>query len=152
MERQTSVESRRIRSQGSQTRFADFFLAAKAETVISGRPSLDNVSGKIMSSYKKELHHIPGYEIGVIVLYKSQTSLVWELLFQGPRVKPKMDPALEGEKMTLDVDMVLVSTGRLRYTKGPGIEELGVKLDKVIRVEVDDHFRKHLLKFMLLVM
>jgi dihydrolipoamide dehydrogenase len=36
---------------------------------------------------------------------------------------------------------VLVSTGRRPFTKNIGCEELGIKMDKLGRVEVDEHFR-----------
>jgi len=38
-------------------------------------------------------------------------------------------------------DTVLVATGRRPYTDGLGLESLGIKTDKLGRVEVDDHFR-----------
>ncbi|GLJ52221.1 hypothetical protein SUGI_1110790 [Cryptomeria japonica] len=59
----------------------------------------------------------------------------------GPGVKLTLEPASGGEQTTLEADVVLVSAGRSPYTKGLGLEELGVKLDKMGRVEVDDHFR-----------
>ncbi|GLJ29302.1 hypothetical protein SUGI_0577750 [Cryptomeria japonica] len=59
----------------------------------------------------------------------------------GSGVKLTIEPASGGEQTTLEADVVLVSAGRSPYTKGLGLEELGVKLDKMGRVDVDDHFR-----------
>jgi dihydrolipoamide dehydrogenase len=35
----------------------------------------------------------------------------------------------------------LVATGRRPYTAGLGLEALGIQLDKLGRIEVDEHFR-----------
>jgi dihydrolipoamide dehydrogenase len=56
-------------------------------------------------------------------------------------VKLTLEPAKGGAATTFDADVVLVSTGRRPFTKGLGAAELGVKLDKLGRIEVDDHFR-----------
>eukprot|EP00824_Muranothrix_gubernata_P016270 TRINITY_DN3381_c0_g3_i1.p1 TRINITY_DN3381_c0_g3~~TRINITY_DN3381_c0_g3_i1.p1 ORF type:complete len:501 (+),score=135.20 TRINITY_DN3381_c0_g3_i1:173-1504(+) len=45
----------------------------------------------------------------------------------------------DGKKETLEADYILVSTGRRPNTDGLGIQKLGVALDKVGRVVVDDH-------------
>lgn len=41
-------------------------------------------------------------------------------------------------------DVVLVSTGRKPFTTGLGLEELGVQMDKVGRVVVDEHLRTNI--------
>ena len=38
-------------------------------------------------------------------------------------------------------DIVLVATGRRPYTDGLGLEKLGIQMDPLGRIEVDDHFR-----------
>jgi dihydrolipoamide dehydrogenase len=38
-------------------------------------------------------------------------------------------------------DIVLVATGRRPYTSGLGLEAMGIQLDKLGRVQVDEHFR-----------
>lgn len=58
----------------------------------------------------------------------------------GNGVKLQLEASSGGSPSTLDADIVLVSAGRVPYTKGLGLEELGVKLDKFGRVEVDNHF------------
>lgn len=46
-----------------------------------------------------------------------------------------------GKEKTSTYDVVLVATGRRPYTDGLGLEELGIKKDRLGRIEVDDHFR-----------
>merc|ERR1719162_1606458 len=45
-----------------------------------------------------------------------------------------------GDAETMDADIVLVSTGRVPYTKGLGLENVGIKVSPRGMVEVDDHF------------
>jgi dihydrolipoamide dehydrogenase len=52
-----------------------------------------------------------------------------------------LESAKGGAATTFDADVVLVSTGRRPFTKNIGCEELGIKMDKLGRVEVDEHFR-----------
>jgi dihydrolipoamide dehydrogenase len=46
-----------------------------------------------------------------------------------------------GEPKTQVFDTVLVATGRRPYTMGLGLEDLGIAMDKLGRVQVDEHFR-----------
>lgn len=46
-----------------------------------------------------------------------------------------------GKETSKTYDVVLVATGRRPYTDGLGLEELGIKKDRLGRIEVDDHFR-----------
>eukprot|EP01018_Ginkgo_biloba_P034282 Gb_09295 [translate_table: standard] len=62
----------------------------------------------------------------------------------GGGVRLTLEPASGANQSTLEADGVLVSTGRSPYTKGLGLEELGVKTDKMGHVEVDDHFRTNI--------
>lgn len=52
-----------------------------------------------------------------------------------------MEPSKGGAAETLNVDAVLVSTGRRPFTAGLGAEALGMKMDKAGRVVVDTEFR-----------
>ncbi|MEO0383725.1 MAG: dihydrolipoyl dehydrogenase [Pseudomonadota bacterium] len=47
----------------------------------------------------------------------------------------------EADAETLEADVVLVSTGRVPYTKGLGLEAAGVALDERGRVATDGHFK-----------
>ena len=55
-------------------------------------------------------------------------------------VKLTMEPSQGGETEEFDADVVLVATGRRPFTSGLGLEELGVKMDSIGRVEVDHNF------------
>jgi dihydrolipoyl dehydrogenase len=47
----------------------------------------------------------------------------------------------EGQKQTLEADIVLVSIGRRPYTDGLGLDKAGVKLDARGRVATDTHYQ-----------
>jgi dihydrolipoamide dehydrogenase len=47
----------------------------------------------------------------------------------------------QGPQETISADAVLVAVGRVPYTEGLGLEDVGVKLDNRRRVIIDDHFR-----------
>ena len=58
----------------------------------------------------------------------------------------KVEPAATdgkggGDAETIDADIVLLSVGRLPYTKGLGLEELGVEMDKRGVIQVDAHYQ-----------
>jgi dihydrolipoamide dehydrogenase len=56
-------------------------------------------------------------------------------------LKVKVEPAAGGDAETLDADVVLVAIGRVPFTKGLGLEAVGVKKDNRGRVVVDGHLR-----------
>ena len=56
-------------------------------------------------------------------------------------VKLTIEPSKGGEGKSLDCSHVLVSTGRRPFTQGLGLEDVGVKTDKLGRVEIDHEFR-----------
>jgi dihydrolipoamide dehydrogenase len=58
----------------------------------------------------------------------------------GKRLKAKVEPAKGGAAETIEADIVLVSTGRVPYTDGLGLKELGVKLDERGRIAVDHYY------------
>jgi len=51
------------------------------------------------------------------------------------------EPSAGGDATEEKFDVVLVSTGRRPYTEGLGLEDLGIPMDKLGRVEVDSHFK-----------
>ncbi|HZL29712.1 MAG TPA: dihydrolipoyl dehydrogenase [Pseudolabrys sp.] len=62
----------------------------------------------------------------------------------GKTLKAKVEPAnpnsnLGGAAETIEADVVLISIGRVPYTEGLGLKELGVKLDERGRI-VTDHY------------
>jgi dihydrolipoamide dehydrogenase len=59
----------------------------------------------------------------------------------GKGAKVTFEPVAGGAAVTVEADVVLISTGRIPYTAGLGLEEAGVALDSRGRVEIDGHFR-----------
>ena len=55
--------------------------------------------------------------------------------------KVTIEPSAGGDSETIACDVVLVSIGRVAYTAGLGLEELGVQLDNRGRVITDDHYK-----------
>jgi len=58
----------------------------------------------------------------------------------GARVKATVEPAKGGAAETIEADVVLVCVGRVPYTEGLGLKEIGVKLDERGRVVVDHYY------------
>ena len=56
-------------------------------------------------------------------------------------VRLNVEPVKGGATEILSADVVLVAVGRRPYTKGLGLEALGITLDKAGRVDVDEHFQ-----------
>ncbi|AGA64732.1 Dihydrolipoamide dehydrogenase of 2-oxoglutarate dehydrogenase [Liberibacter crescens BT-1] len=50
-------------------------------------------------------------------------------------------PVKGGESVTVDVDAVLIATGRNAYTSHLGLDALDIKLDNYGRIPVNDHFQ-----------
>jgi dihydrolipoamide dehydrogenase len=58
----------------------------------------------------------------------------------GNKLKARVEPAAGGTAETVEADVVLVSIGRVPFTKGLGLEDVGVKTDNKGRVVVDAHY------------
>ena len=58
----------------------------------------------------------------------------------GKRLKVNVETAKGGDAESIEADVVLVSIGRVPYTEGLGLNELGVKLDERGRVIVDHYY------------
>jgi dihydrolipoamide dehydrogenase len=56
-------------------------------------------------------------------------------------LKVTVEPAAGGDKQILDADVMLVAIGRIPYTAGLGLQEIGVAMDKRGRVVTDHHYR-----------
>jgi dihydrolipoamide dehydrogenase len=50
----------------------------------------------------------------------------------------------DGKAAKLSADVVLVSTGRKPFKEGLGLENIGINLDKLGRVTVDEHFQTNI--------
>ena len=60
---------------------------------------------------------------------------------EGKKVTLEYESIKDGTKGSIDGDKVLVSVGRKSFTKGLGLEEVGVKLDERGFVMIDDHYQ-----------
>jgi len=58
----------------------------------------------------------------------------------GNRLKATIEPAKSGTVETIEADVVLIAIGRVPFTEGLGLKELGVKLDQRGRVAVDHDY------------
>ncbi len=58
----------------------------------------------------------------------------------GKRLKATIEPAKGGMGEIIEADVVLVAIGRVPFTEGLGLKEVGVKLDERGRVIVDHHY------------
>ena len=58
----------------------------------------------------------------------------------GKRLKATVEPAKGGAAETIEADVVLVAIGRVPYTEGLGLKEVGVKLDERGRIVTDHYF------------
>ncbi len=58
----------------------------------------------------------------------------------GATLKAAIEPSQGGKSETIDADIVLVAIGRVPYTDGLGLKEIGVALDERGRVKTDAHF------------
>ncbi|WP_417579304.1 dihydrolipoyl dehydrogenase [Pelagibacterium sp.] len=52
-----------------------------------------------------------------------------------------LEPAAGGDTTTLETDIALVSIGRIPFTDGLGLEDLGIERDKRGRVVTDGHYK-----------
>ncbi len=62
----------------------------------------------------------------------------------GNALRVTVEPAKGGPADVIDTDVMLVAIGRVPYTKGLGLDELGIATERG-RVVVDDHFRTSVL-------
>jgi dihydrolipoamide dehydrogenase len=58
----------------------------------------------------------------------------------GKRLKARIEPAKGGAAETIDADVVLIAIGRVAYTEGLGLQQIGVKTDERGRVVVDRYY------------
>ncbi|KAI9028310.1 dihydrolipoyl dehydrogenase [Phycomyces nitens] len=63
---------------------------------------------------------------------------------EGDKVLVQVEASQGGKEETLEADAVLVSIGRRPYTKGLGLENVGVELDNRGRVVIDSEFKTNI--------
>jgi dihydrolipoamide dehydrogenase len=68
------------------------------------------------------------------------SSKVTGIAREGKKYKVTIEPAGGGTAESVDVDVVLVSIGRVPFTEGLGLEAAGVKMDNKRRIIVDARF------------
>jgi dihydrolipoamide dehydrogenase len=68
------------------------------------------------------------------------SSKVTKVETSGNRAKVTVEPAAGGAGEEIETDVVLVSVGRVPYTEGLGLDEVGVAKDNKGRVVTDAHF------------
>lgn len=66
---------------------------------------------------------------------------VMESIVESDGVTLKTEASKGGKEKSEKFDIVLVATGRRPYTDGLGLENLGIKTDRLGRIEVDGHFK-----------
>ena len=59
---------------------------------------------------------------------------------KGDKAVLTTEPVKGGDQTEMEADVVLVSTGRIPFTDGLGLENVGIKVSARGQVEVDDHF------------
>jgi dihydrolipoamide dehydrogenase len=72
--------------------------------------------------------------------FKMSTKVMGAAAKPGGGATLTVEPVKGGEQETLEADIVLVATGRVPFTDGLGLENVGVKVGARGMVEVDDHF------------
>lgn len=61
---------------------------------------------------------------------------------KGDKVELTVSPSKGGDSKTMEADAVLVSVGRVPFTEGLGLENIGVEMEENGRmIKADDHFR-----------
>ncbi|MBB3463528.1 dihydrolipoyl dehydrogenase [Rhizobium sp. BK377] len=98
---------------------------------------LDKILGAMDADVSKQFQRMLGKQ-GIDIKLSSKVTGV-EKGDKGAKVA--FEPVAGGAAQTLEADVVLISTGRIPYTAGLGLEEAGVKLDNRGRVEIDGHFK-----------
>lgn len=98
---------------------------------------LDKILGAMDGDVSKQFQRMLGKQ-GIDIKLSSKVTGV-EKGDKGAKVT--FEPVAGGSTQTLEADVVLISTGRIPYTAGLGLEEAGVKLDNRGRVEIDGHFK-----------
>ena len=98
---------------------------------------LDHILPGIDSELGKQFHRILQKQ-GIAVRLSSKVTAIDTA---GKTLKVKVEPATGGAAEMLDADIVLVAIGRVPFTEGLGLEEVGVRKDNRGRVVVDPHFR-----------
>merc|ERR1719162_2936493 len=72
--------------------------------------------------------------------FKMSTKVMGAALNPAGGATLTVEPVKGGDAVTMDADIVLLATGRVPFTQGLGLENVGIKVGARGMVEVDDHF------------
>ena len=97
---------------------------------------LDKLLGTMDGDTAKQFQRILAKQ-GMDIRLSSKVTAVER---SGDGAKVTFEPVKGGEAVTLDADIVLISTGRRPYTEGLGLEAVGVEMDRG-KVKTDGHRR-----------
>lgn len=73
--------------------------------------------------------------------FKLSTKVTDTKILEDGTVQLSTESSKGGDASTHEADVVLVSTGRRPLTKNIGLEDLGIKTDKIGRIEVNEEFQ-----------
>jgi dihydrolipoamide dehydrogenase len=94
---------------------------------------LPTMDGEVSKNFQKILEKQGlDFKLGSKVTSAKSTSKVVNLT---------IEPAKGGDEEKLSADVVLVAIGRKPFTKGLGLDNVGVKLDDKGRIKTDGHFK-----------
>lgn len=101
---------------------------------------LDNLLGGMDGEVTKTFQRLITRQ-GIAVKTGSRVTSVER---KGDSASVTFEPVKGGDAVTIDADVVLISTGRVPYTAGLGLAEAGVVLDERGRVQTDGHYKTNI--------
>lgn len=104
-------------------------LGSEVTVVEFGDVIVPYMDGEVRKSFQKALE-----KQKMKFLFKTAVKKVDN---SGGGLKLSLDS--KGAASTMNCNVLLVAAGRLPYTKGLGLEEVGIKMDKMGRIEVNPH-------------
>ena len=108
-------------------------LGSQVTVVEFGDAIVPSMDSEIRKSFQRSLEKQK-------MKFKLKTKVV-KVEDNGNGLTLHLEAAEGGSPSTLEANVVLVAAGRAPFTKGLGLEELGVKVDRFGRVEVDHSFK-----------
>jgi dihydrolipoamide dehydrogenase len=108
-------------------------LGAKVTVVEFLDRILPGIDGEVAKQFQRILQ-----KQGIAFKLSSKVAAVES---SGKTLKAAVEPASGGASETIEADVVLVAIGRVPYTEGLGLDEVGVHKDDRARVIVDERFQ-----------
>ena len=97
---------------------------------------LDSILGGMDSGVSKQFQRMLKKQ-GMTFKLKSKVTAITK---KGKKGQVTFEPVKGGDAVTLDADVVLVATGRVAYTDGLGLENVGIETERG-KVKTDAHWR-----------